>query len=159
MVVVLLHKFIMWSLSSTFDSFILEKLEFQIVLRLPSQNAWKFGKLKKIGRAIHGLIIMTNCIKMLNHIQYVIHQTCGRPHMFIGSPLMVLVNPYPLKLMGTKTKYIAFTHTNLPVQAQICYHLVNTLNRKYFNGGTFFNKYAHGCIYMVGTYCITLMNS
>ncbi len=44
-----------------------EEWEFQIILGPPSWKAWKCGKLKKVGRVVHGSPTLFNIAKVVDH--------------------------------------------------------------------------------------------
>jgi hypothetical protein len=162
------------SLSSTLGSSILDECESQIILGPPFLNAWKCGKFKNIGRANHGRPSILNTVTSGQSSWWTPHEWRPGSNMPSIKPVGDLgVNSYAcwITFGGARLVHIhqnqwacepieaTSTLTILPIQALICYHLAKIVGLKSPNGGTFSNKYAHGCICDCYKCCTTWINS
>jgi hypothetical protein len=158
------------SLSSALGFSILDEWESQIIPRPPFLNAWKHGKFKNVSRVICGRPTLLTIAKGGWSSWQTTHEWHSRSSLssnkHVGdlgmSSYVHWVTSGGVRLVHIHRNWWACepneatsTCIGLLIQALICYHPAKVVDLESPNGGTFSNKYAHGCIHVYCKCCTT----
>jgi hypothetical protein len=139
-----------------------------------SSLAWKCGNLKNVGKVVHERPTLLTIAKGGQSSWWTTHEWHPRSNMSSTKHVGDLgMSSYVCWITSSGARLVHIhwnwwthepieatsTYIGLPIQPLICCHLAKTIGLESPNGGTFSNKYAHGCICDYCKCCTTQINS